>query len=147
MCNSIDKKFDEVCSKIEGGRFCDFCAGTSGLDRQKEEKYLYLKAKELGISIEGSGDDPSLPGALTQIKNFAGSFINHAVGGFKQAPDEVVQARKAICQGCDKLRKADNRCSACGCFIDIKTKWAGEKCPLDKWGAVSSGGCGGCGKK
>lgn len=40
--------------------------------------------------------------------------------------------RLEICKECPSL-KALNRCSECGCFMDIKTRLFFTKCPLGKW--------------
>ena len=38
-----------------------------------------------------------------------------------------------ICQSCDFFDESSDRCNHCGCFLKIKTSWASEKCPIDKW--------------
>tara|TARA_Y100001970_G_scaffold293338_1_gene439512 strand:- start:1557 stop:1886 length:330 start_codon:yes stop_codon:yes gene_type:complete len=41
--------------------------------------------------------------------------------------------RMSICKECPSLMRF-NRCSECGCFMNIKTKLPMVECPLDKWG-------------
>lgn len=47
--------------------------------------------------------------------------------------------RLDICKGCEflsayKLReKKYPKCIKCGCFMNVKTKLIGVKCPMDKW--------------
>ncbi len=39
-----------------------------------------------------------------------------------------------ICRKCDRLFKPTNTCKECGCFMQIKCRIDGVKCPLNKWG-------------
>jgi hypothetical protein len=52
-CPSIDPAYQPVCDKATD-RYCLFCAGTSGLERWKEEWYLGELAARLGILLEGT---------------------------------------------------------------------------------------------
>ena len=47
------------------------------------------------------------------------------------ASKEEVQRRLSICDGCEK--KNGNTCDECQCFLDMKTKFAIQQCPLEKW--------------
>lgn len=60
---------------------------------------------------------------------------------------EVAAHRMAICEGCPNRNKEENKCTVCGCFLDLKTEaltnWNAKKvrnevthCPLGKWGDV-----------
>jgi|1_EtaG_2_1085319.scaffolds.fasta_scaffold307932_2 hypothetical protein len=44
----------------------------------------------------------------------------------------VRQKRLEVCNKCDELLKTGN-CKKCGCFVSDKTKYKGERCPLNKW--------------
>ena len=41
--------------------------------------------------------------------------------------------RMEICTQCEKFDKTFRRCTVCGCFMDIKTKFRGMHCPLKVW--------------
>jgi hypothetical protein len=77
-----------------------------------------------------------------KVANFARSAARHVAAGMPRATDEQVAERFAICQGCEHF---DGRaCRQCGCpvvrerqFVS-KLSWAGESCPVGKWGPVSS---------
>lgn len=43
------------------------------------------------------------------------------------------EERMAICEDCPSLTHPMKQCKECGCFMLIKTKLAGAKCPLGKW--------------
>jgi hypothetical protein len=75
---------------------------------------------------------PPLPSLPRQVAGAAVAVVRHAAGGFRQASPEVVAARLAVCQGCDRLRP-DGKCAACGCGVGAKAAWAMERCPLGKW--------------
>jgi hypothetical protein len=75
---------------------------------------------------------PPLPSLPRQVASAAVAVVRHAAGGFRQASPEVVAARLAVCQGCDRLRP-DGKCAACGCGVGAKAAWAMERCPLGKW--------------
>ena len=81
------------------------------------------------------------PSLLQKAANFAASAAAHVAAGMPQASQEQIDARFAICQGCEFF---DGRaCTKCGCpvvrekqFVS-KLAWANEKCPVGKWGPVS----------
>ncbi len=41
--------------------------------------------------------------------------------------------RLKVCEGCDKYLKMAKICSACKCFMPLKTRLRQTKCPLEKW--------------
>lgn len=52
----------------------------------------------------------------------------------KQAPKTLLDKRRiAICNTCDTLHKPTRMCSACFCFVDLKTKILSQSCPKQKW--------------
>lgn len=92
--------------------------------------------------------DCSAPSLAQKAQNFAVSAINHISNGMIKVSDLVKEERMAICRTCSFFNP-NNTCNKCGCFLDVKTGWASEKCPEGKWLEVktqSSGGCG-CSKK
>lgn len=48
------------------------------------------------------------------------------------APEDLQQARLAICESCPELTTL-KRCRQCGCFMGLKVKLKGAHCPLGKW--------------
>ena len=76
-----------------------------------------------------------MPKISQQAMNLALSVGNamayaKATGKIK-AEKEVIAKRQSICGDCP--HKVDNRCSACGCFLTLKTGIQSESCPLKKW--------------
>lgn len=41
--------------------------------------------------------------------------------------------RLNICQTCSHLTKVTRQCSLCGCFVDMKTRYAKAECGDGKW--------------
>jgi len=82
------------------------------------------------------------PSLLQKTVNFATSAAKHIAAGAPRCTQEQIDARFAICQGCQFF---DGRaCAKCGCpvvrekqFVS-KLSWANEKCPVGKWGPVES---------
>ena len=61
-----------------------------------------------------------------------------AIVGIDRAPAAVVAARVQVCRQCDRATRHKDgvrvlRCLECTCWIKLKTRLAGEKCPLGKW--------------
>lgn len=46
---------------------------------------------------------------------------------------EIKEKRWKICQDCNHLYRPTSNCKLCGCFMQIKTGLAGQKCPINKW--------------
>lgn len=69
------------------------------------------------------------------IKNFSNSIHNYINSGFKNVSKETKNKRLNICSSCEYYNSIFSQCSQCGCLLEIKTTWATEKCPLDKWDA------------
>jgi len=49
------------------------------------------------------------------------------------APRRVSILRMELCKECDKFLPERGQCSVCQCFMELKTKMANMRCPLDKW--------------
>jgi hypothetical protein len=85
-----------------------------------------------------SEPDCSGPSLARKIFNFGKAVVGHVATGAKEAPEEVIQARLAICAGCEYFDKEQGVCKhkRCGCNMQRKTRWAEAACPLDppKWG-------------
>ena len=47
--------------------------------------------------------------------------------------EKIKKARLEICLSCEKIIKITHQCKECMCFMDLKTRLEGVKCPLGKW--------------
>lgn len=54
-----------------------------------------------------------------------------SLAGVDKAPQQIAQQRLSICSRCPFLRGP--RCAACGCFVALKVKVLGERCPRGYW--------------
>ena len=45
------------------------------------------------------------------------------------------QARLLICEGCEQYSRF-KVCRACMCFMPLKARVSGAKCPEEKWGKL-----------
>ena len=97
------------------------------------------------------------PSMAQKAVNFAKASAKHVSSGLKSVSEETKNIRLAICNTCPHKVGEENNptCNKCGCFLNIKTGWASQACPIGKWGTGEktaakktkpSGGCG-CGKK
>jgi hypothetical protein len=83
--------------------------------------------------------EPPLPGWLTAVGSAVGSAVGLvravASGSGLTVPDDVVQARLAVCHQCPtgRFRPSDGRCSVCSCFMSVKSWAAGQSCPEGHW--------------
>jgi hypothetical protein len=83
------------------------------------------------------------------------SVKNYIMSGFSNVSDNIKANRLNTCKSCEHFNQSLHQCKLCGCFLQIKTSWATEKCPIDKWPQeliqsqqqlIPSGDCG-CNKK
>jgi hypothetical protein len=138
----------EACDfRMIGDRFIHYVNGTARMSVTRNECFRRCLAKygiEWSVSAASPASAPPLPAPTlaTKAANFATSAAKHVAAGMPQATDEQVAARFAICQTCEHF---DGRaCKKCGCPVVRKKQflsklsWAGESCPVGKWGPVSS---------
>lgn len=49
------------------------------------------------------------------------------------ASEELVASRNQICDSCDVQHKLTHVCTACGCFLPLKTRLLKSNCPMELW--------------
>lgn len=79
-------------------------------------------------------DYPSLPEQGKNLAKFTFEVVKQAFSSnalFVSA--EVKQQRLDICKQCEYYDSSQVRCKHCGCFLDHKTNFALDSCPIDKW--------------
>ncbi len=90
----------------------------------------------------------SQPSLIQKAINFTSSVVNHVVSGMENVSTAVKEERMSICRTCPFFNSANPKnptCNKCGCFLEIKTGWASEKCPEGKWHEIKTASSGGCG--
>ena len=126
--------FPDIIEGAEGIKICTIC-GHNYSKPQKES------------SNHDAPSEPKMPPLIKQAANLAKATVRHVANMGRNTPDMVMKSRLEICNDCDKNN--NGRCSECGCFVDVKTSWASEACPLGHWLEYKDtpGKCGGCGRK
>lgn len=75
----------------------------------------------------------NLPGFFETAKNFTKSAAEHIADGMKNTEKTLQEKRMDVCRRCEFFIKETERCSKCGCYLQLKTKWNSAKCPIKKW--------------
>jgi hypothetical protein len=77
------------------------------------------------------------PSFAEQARNIVNSSTKIAAqvvsGGDIMVSDDVRKMRILTCIHCDLFDEQSARCTECGCFIETKSKFTTESCPLGKW--------------
>jgi len=94
--------------------------------RNKLENYLSI----LAVFLTPGKEETTLPKRLSMFFKTMWSWCK---SGFKLEEEQVYSARFEICKACPELKKPQNQCGICGCFMEKKTKLSGASCPLKKW--------------
>ncbi len=92
--------------------------------------------------------EPHKPNIIQKTRNFVKSVVNHVANGMENVSSSVKEERMSICRACPFFNQADPKnptCNKCGCYLEIKTGWASEKCPEGKWHDIKTASGGGCG--
>lgn len=95
-----------------------------------DETYAQLRAKY----------QPQLPPLDKQGLSALSALVDEAGAialGKKSVTHEERERRLSICRSCPEFT-ADSRCSLCGCFMEVKTRFRSISCPADppKWTAI-----------
>ena len=73
------------------------------------------------------------PSKITMGKSLLKAGAKHIASGAKQRSTEEQKKCIEICNACDRFVKEAERCTACGCKMKRKIKWATTICNLGKW--------------
>lgn len=85
------------------------------------------------------------PTIAQKTVNLVKAVVKHVANGMVNVSDSVKKERMNICKSCPLFNPSNTTCNQCGCYLEEKTKWASEKCPLDKWSDIKTQASGGCG--
>jgi hypothetical protein len=62
------------------------------------------------------------------------SALDDLLKWVREPVDDKTQAERiAICKQCEKYSSAIHMCNECKCLVDLKTRLARQRCPLNKW--------------
>jgi hypothetical protein len=69
-------------------------------------------------------------------KRLAGAVVKEAVAiasGQSGVTDDEIVERMNTCRSCEMYDDQQNRCNACGCFLNAKALFRSAECDLGKW--------------
>ena len=66
------------------------------------------------------------------VKNLLESFKLIAQDP-RSTPDDMLNARREICQACNYWNSQRNKCMKCGCLLAAKLRFRASRCPIGKW--------------
>jgi tetratricopeptide (TPR) repeat protein len=85
-------------------------------------------------TVPAAPTDPKAgPGLLRMALSATKAMAAFLGSGLKTAPVDVQEARLAVCRACP--HHTGLRCRICGCFTNVKSRMAHERCPIGKWPA------------
>jgi hypothetical protein len=87
-----------------------------------EEEYKFLKNKK-----------HTLLSKTQMAKNILAAGVVAVATGFKEVGEIERLERLTTCDYCDLVRRKDNRCAKCWCFIAFKSRLEAWHCPIGKW--------------
>lgn len=96
-----------------------------------EQKFVVFYREQMDLILRVR-HNKELPSTAQMAKNLMSAAVSHLRSGWSKCPPEQSAERYNICKSCEKLRD-DGRCAICGCFMDIKSTWKEQKCPIEKW--------------
>lgn len=59
--------------------------------------------------------------------------IKIKLDGVEEVDIPTRKARYSICQSCENLDKRWCKCQICNCWMPVKARIPGMKCPIGKW--------------
>ncbi len=71
------------------------------------------------------------PPLATQASNLFQSVVAFVGDGCGMVDDAQYRQRLEICRTCD--RRTGKRCTACGCWINVKAQGRVFRCPIGHW--------------
>ena len=129
------------------------CTGPGFCERHNcfKDKGLYQQCKLCPLSFAILEKEITGPNLVQKAVNYTKAQVKHTLSGRKEVTDEVFEERISKCKGCDYFDPEKIVCKHqdCGCFLEIKCKWADSECPIGEWNAIAEEkekGCGSCGK-
>ncbi len=116
-------------------RSCHPCKKCQEESKETPTKDTLTESMKLILSKNGKIE---LPTITEQATSFVKSVTKWAFTGFQNVPLDEQKRRLDICNKCEMLIEG-SRCGLCNCFVQIKGKFSGERCPLNKWGPENLG--------
>lgn len=77
-----------------------------------------------------------------KVSSASEALLKFLASGAHQVSEEERNRRIDICLPCEFYaeRHGVAICDQCGCVLNLKVRFPGESCPIDKWGSVKDPG-------
>ena len=105
-----------------------------GCNKKKNIKPDQNKGTFTGGKIPETKPETKMPSLAKRAFSFAKSATDYVRSGMENVSETQYQTRLKICEVCT-FRK-DSTCTKCGCFIEVKAKWATSECPDKRWPGI-----------
>lgn len=109
-------------------------------EKEKKEGYnkKVINVEVTTVATKGGLKSPKkiMNTSVTVVKRFTEGLAAKIKNGHYS--NLISEERKNVCNGCEnKITVVGvDRCSACGCILDLKTRLFDQECPIGKWPAV-----------
>lgn len=116
------------------GELCEVCERQwkNGVEPTETSLTPILYQIKMGDNV-ARPTPPSFPSVFQMAGNLMQSIATHITTGAHNVPDVVYYQRMEICEGCEFYDEETVRCKDCGCYLNIKARWASMECPQKKW--------------
>lgn len=105
-------------------------------------RQLWCRQAGVELSVAEALVPPSEPGVIRKAVNFTAATVRHIANGGRELTPAQAAARIAVCESntCGQFQADKRTCRhvACGCYVDVKAKWASEDCPLGLWPSLEA---------
>lgn len=82
-------------------------------------------------------EEKQYPSFLEQGKNLADFSFDLIKKALRSealfVSPKVQEERMSVCRSCEFYDEKEIRCTQCGCWLEAKTKFSLDSCPLQKW--------------
>lgn len=137
-----DALVDDAIAHLRGGvTLATFCLSKGIQDQLFDLRKLMIEkmgGTEFKLMIRYAANrDPEYPTARQMFLDLVKSTKDAAKTMIKEkqvyVSEDARMSRLATCAGCDSLDVEKNRCISCGCYVNIKSRLVGFKCPKGRW--------------
>jgi hypothetical protein len=120
-----ERALDLVVARTGHSRYRVLCAEDNP-DVAQRDAYRRL------VVSEATGG-PSPPSVATMATSAIRAGAGFVASGFATVDRAEQERRLAICGACPDFDAGPGRCRLCSCYMGLKSRIAGAKCPIDKW--------------
>jgi len=122
-----------VCPK-KCHEYCELIDNTAGPQVCEKVCKNGLNAQRLRESRRNAQMSRSqLPPLHEQALSLGKAVVKQTLAGNPTRTGEELERVKKICNECEFFNSEQVRCIKCGCYMNVKQRWATSHCKLGKW--------------